>query len=125
MIPVLLANLRSILIGIAVVAVLGAAYTVYSKIRADAFNEARVADLEATLAASEAAALAYREAMKQDKQQADKDAEVIAKYEEQVEDLLSALEDADRECLTDNDTKRLLDAFDFFTEGGKPPTPAK
>lgn len=117
MITVLLANLRSILIGIAVVAVLAAAYAVYSKIRSDAFNEARVATIEAELKEAKKSAEAWRAASKRDREQAIEDGQLVAKYEEQVEDLLSELENADSECLAGPDTKRMLDAWDIFSSG--------
>lgn len=102
-----------------VAAAIGAATFLYTKGRLDANHANELRQAEEQLSIAKARIAAQDKAMREDAVQAEKDAVLISSYEEQVSDLLDQVENPTRECLTDADTKRLLDAFDTF--GSKPP----
>jgi uncharacterized protein HemX len=102
-----------------VAAVIGAAVFLYTKGRLDANHANEMRQVQAELNLAKAVLEAQRKIAADDKAQAEKDAATIAQYEVQVESLLDQVDHPDAECLTDADTKRLLDAFETF--GSKPP----
>lgn len=101
------------------VLILAVAGGVYTKGRMDANHKAEVAALTKQRDALAHAIKVAEAVTKADKAQAAKDAEALSAYEDKVNELIAGIEDARSECLSLNDTSRLLQLWDGF--GEKPP----
>jgi len=107
MIAVALANLRSILIGAAIVAVISAIGAVYWKGRVDARHAIELQSLERQVEILEHNNKVLNDAALADKERAKQDALVLETYEGAVDALMADLEEAGRICLSARDTDGL------------------
>lgn len=107
MIGLLLGNWKLALVGAAALALVGFGSGLYMKGRSDAFHKVEVAQLRVDKAALEARIALTNQLIKADAAQAAKDATELEEWQGQANDLLIKLEDAERVCLSGNDTDGL------------------
>lgn len=104
MIGLLLGNWKLALAGIGVLALVSMGTGLYVKGRLDAAHKYEVAQLRVDKAALEARIALTNQLIKADAAQAAKDQDALEQLEGFTNELLNKLEDAERVCLTGNDT---------------------
>ncbi len=104
MIGLLLGNWKLALAGVGILALMSVGTGLYVKGRLDASHKIEVAQLRADKLALEERIKLTNQLVKADAVQAVKDQDALESYQGQANELLNKLEDAERVCLTGNDT---------------------